>query len=467
MIGETEELRRIRERLAEHPRGMSITDISQVLGMHRTTVAKYLDGLQMKGEVDLRIVSTAKIYHLANRMPSSAIAVYTRDPYILITCRMVVELVNNNFCDIFGLSDDPTGRQITDPALNILMQEEVKTKVKTAIQGQGGNINHIISVKRTKRWLDLSFIPVVCEDGRPGCVIICRDETGTKEALEQAEICRQEAEALSSDQNEFIFRAHPDGILTYVNDAFCRRMERRKEELIGFPYEPVISHDDLERLTKLRSDLTTKNPIAKIEFKTIQADGMVAWEEWQYRGIFTIDGCLGSIQAIGSDISERKHLEEQLQIYHANFEAIIKQRTREMRAANHDLMAEMTRREKLERELLIIRFVFDQASDSILLFDRTGAVYRANETACKLLGYSGEEIQQITVFDINPEITSETWQEMWELQREEDETFRVKSVHRRHDGEIIPVEISRKFITAGPLSLFCSIAREIVESVKS
>ncbi|HWQ63943.1 MAG TPA: PAS domain S-box protein [Methanospirillum sp.] len=462
MIGDTEDLRRIREQLAEHPRGMSITDISQVLGMHRTTVAKYLDGLQMKGEVDLRIVSTAKVYHLANRIPSSAVAVYTHDPYILITCRMVVETVKNNFCEIFGLSDDPTGRQITDPTLNILMQEEMKARVKTAIQGQGGSINLVISVKGIRRWLDLSIIPVVCEDGRPGCAIICRDETKTKEALQQAEICRQEADALSSDQKEFIFRARPDGILTYVNDAFCRRMERKREELIGFPYEPVISHDDLERLTRLRTDLTPKTPITKIAFKTIQADGMVAWEEWQYRGIFTIDGFLGSIQAIGSDISERKHLEEQLQIYHANFEAVIKQRTREMRAANQDLMTEMTRREKLERELLIIRFVFDQASDSILLFDRTGAVYRANETACKLLGYSREEIQQITVYDINPEISAETWQEMWELRRDEEETFRVRSVHRRHDGEIIPVEISRKFITAGPLSLFCSIAREIV-----
>ncbi|PWR71493.1 PAS domain S-box protein [Methanospirillum lacunae] len=462
MIGDLEELRRIKEQLAEHPRGMSITDISQVLGIHRTTVAKYLDGLQMKGEVDLRIVSTAKVYHLSNRIPSSALAVCTRDPYILITCRMVVGAIRNGFCEIIGLSDDPTGKQITDPSLSLLMQNDMIFRVKRAVQGQKDNLDLTIRVRSIDRWLDISIIPVVCDDGRPGCAIILKDETRMKEALHQAEIYRKEAETLSADQNEFIFRSRPDGILTYVNNAFCRRMERERNELVGFPYEPVISHEDLERLTRLRADLTPKNSIAKIAFKTIQADGMVAWEEWQYRGIFTSDGILGSIQAIGTDISERKHLEEQLQIYHANFEAVIKQRTREMRAANQDLMAEMTRREKLERELLIIRFVFDQASDSILLFDRTGAVYRANETACKLLGYSLEEIQQITVFDINPEISTEIWQTMWEIQREEEETFRVRSVHRRHDGEIIPVEISRKFIIAGPLSLFCSIAREIV-----
>lgn len=187
---------------------------------------------------------------------------------------------------------------------------------------------------------------------------------------------------------------------------------------------------------------------------------MIAWEEWQYRGIFTQSGTLGGLQAIGSDISERKHLEEQLQTYHTNFEAIVKQRTREMRSANQDLMNEIARREKLERELLIIRFVFDQASDSILLFERSGALYRANETACKLLGYSPEEIQSISVFEVNPELSPETWENMWSSSADEDDTPRVRSVHRRHDGEIIPVEISRKFISAGPLSLFCSIARQ-------
>ncbi|PKL60200.1 MAG: histidine kinase, partial [Methanomicrobiales archaeon HGW-Methanomicrobiales-4] len=188
--------------------------------------------------------------------------------------------------------------------------------------------------------------------------------------------------------------------------------------------------------------------------------------EWLYRGIFSTSGILAGYQAVGRDISEIKHLEEQLQTYHTNFEMVVKQRTREMRSANQDLMSEIARREKLERELLIIRFVFDQASDSILLFDTSGAVYRANETACKLLGYSQEEIQKISVFDINPEITPEIWEQMWMEKGGEEDTYRIRSVHRRQNGDIIPVEISRKFISAGPISLFSSIARQI-ESVYS
>lgn len=461
MIGDFEEIKRIRELLREHPRGMSITEISRDLGMHRTTVAKYLDGLQMKGEVDMRVVSTAKMYHLSSRIPSTSIHVFTRDPYVFISFRGAIVYVSDGLQDLTGIREDLVGRSFSDPVFSTLMQEGIPELVKKATLGVWSTADLTYNLQGVNCWLKLSILPIVFEDGRPGCAIICHDDSPYQEAILKAELRAGETEALATDQSEFIFRSRPDGILTFVNDAFCNRMERRREELVGFPYEPVISHEDLEHLSRIREGITRNNPTGKIMFKAIQPDGMVAWEEWLYRGIFTSTGILAGFQAVGKDISERKHLEDQLQTYHANFEAIVKQRTREMRAANQDLMAEIARRERLERELLIIRFVFDHASDSILLFDHEGAMYRANETACTLLGYTREEVQKITVFDVNPEITHEIWQEMWASAEEETETYRVRSVHRRHDGEIIPVELSRKFISAGPISLFCSIARQI------
>jgi PAS domain S-box-containing protein len=461
MIGDFEEIERIRNTLSENPRGLSITEIARELGIHRTTVVKYLDGLQMKGEVDMRVVSTAKVYHLSSRIPSTALKSFTREPYLLISCRMKVSAAENGVSELLDLHDDPIGRTVTDPVLAILVHGEMPNKIRQAVFGTLDTAEMTIIVQGTRRWLSVSLIPAVCEDGRPGCAIICKDETRYKEALLQAELHENESEALNSDQTEFLFRSRPDGVITFVNDAFCRKLEKRREELLGFPYEPVISHGDLERLTRLRAQLTPENPVAKISFKAIQPDGMVAWEEWLYRGFFSSSRILAGYQAIGKDISERKHLEEQLQTYHTNFQAILRQRTKEMRSANQDLMTEISRREKLERELLIIRFVFDQASDSILLFERSGAIYRANETACSLLGYTMDEMIQLTVFQVNPEITPEGWEEMWSTSEGKDETSRVLSVHRRSDGELIQVEISRKFITAGPLSLFCSIARQV------
>jgi PAS domain S-box-containing protein len=466
MIGDFDEIHRIRELLAENSRGMSITEISHALKIHRTTVAKYLDSMQMKGDVDLRVVSTAKMYHLSTRMPSSALAIWTHEPYLIITCRMIISHAGNGLAERLGIRGDPVGKSINDPLVTGILDTAMIARIKQAIQGTPDTATLTLFHEGSNRWFEISVIPVVCPDGRPGSALVFYDQTPLKEAIHQAERCMAEAIALAADQTEFIFRSRTDGVITYVNDAFYRRMERTREDLVGFPYEPVISHEDLEQLSHLRSRITVAEPAFRIEFKAIQPDGMVAWESWLYRGIFTSDGELAGYHAIGSDVSERKHLEDQLRTYHANFEGIVKQRTREMRSANQDLMSEIARREKLERELLIIRFVFDQASDSILLFDKVGALYRANETACRLLGYSPADITSITVFDVNPEITPELWHEMWtrtDGRGDEEEASRVISVHRRKDGEIIPVEVSRKFISAGPISLFCSIARQITQ----
>jgi len=65
------------------------------------------------------------------------------------------------------------------------------------------------------------------------------------------------------------------------------------------------------------------------------------------------------------------------------------------------------------------------------------------------------------VFDINHEITQDIWEDMWEKAEYEPGISRVISTHVRKDGTVIPVEVSRTFFTAGPMTLFCSIAREI------
>lgn len=262
------------------------------------------------------------------------------------------------------------------------------------------------------------------------------------------------------DMNDFIFRIRRDGILTYVNEVFCRRMEKREDELIGFPFEPIITAEETSRLQTLKSEIVTSDPLKTIELQTILPDGMVCREEWKIRGIFSISGRLIEYQVIGRDISHIKNLEEQLAAYHTHTEARISQRTREMQIANKNLIAEISRREVIERELLIIQFVFDQASDSIILFTRTGEVYRANETGCNLLGYKKDEIMKKTVFEISPEITPMIWEKMWSDSNTLTDSVRALSIHRRKDGSIIPVELSRKFIRLPTISLFCSIARK-------
>jgi PAS domain S-box-containing protein len=121
-----------------------------------------------------------------------------------------------------------------------------------------------------------------------------------------------------------------------------------------------------------------------------------------------------------------------------------------------DVLAE---KEDLERELFFTRQAFDQASDSILLFGRDGRICQTNRTAEELLGYSRDEFAGCTVFDINPSLTRAAWDHMWDAP-EPGRKERTRSVHRRRDGTIFTVDLSRTVVEADGEIYFCPIARE-------
>lgn len=460
MIGEYEEIQKIKEYLIENSKGMSITEISKQLNLHRTTTAKYLDILQMKGDIDLRIMGTSKLYQPSERIPAAVIRRFHSGPYLLLTSRLTVKDYSDDFEELMDVREKIIGRDISDQSLLSLMSGDMPALCKEAVYGKASSVDISIAIRKTIKNLTVRIMPIVYDDGRAGSSLLITDRSEIFQIKKEAQICDDEVKGLTDDLSEFMFSCLPDGIVLRVNSAFCTRMNRREDELIGFPYEPVISHEDTERLSKLKESITPDTPVQAIKFKAIQPDGMVAWEEWSYRGIFDKDTSLERYLAVGRDISRIHHLEEQLETFHTNFEELVKQRTREMRKANQDLMSEIARREKIERELLIIEAAFDHASDSILLFERSGRLWRANETSCRLLGYTKEDIVDITVFSLNKEITPDIWDIMWQKADEKPEIWRLQAFHQKKDGSIIRVDVSRTFIKAGPITLFCSIARE-------
>ena len=65
------EVARIRDLLKEHPKGMTIEEISRLLPLNRTSTAKYLNTLLISGQADMRTYGRAKVFSLTQRVPLS------------------------------------------------------------------------------------------------------------------------------------------------------------------------------------------------------------------------------------------------------------------------------------------------------------------------------------------------------------------------------------------------------------
>ena len=105
------------------------------------------------------------------------------------------------------------------------------------------------------------------------------------------------------------------------------------------------------------------------------------------------------------------------------------------------------------------RSLVEQASDGIFLTDRFGNFIEVNSAACKLLGYSYEELLLLNMEDLIPEEDLIT-EQLRIKDMLDGQTIRTERRMRRKDGSIIYVEISGNVLDDGKLQ---GIVRDITQ----
>src|SRR5262249_37351599 len=93
---------------------------------------------------------------------------------------------------------------------------------------------------------------------------------------------------------------------------YCRYFDKTREELLGNRFLDLLPWSAARR-SRLALERYVRNPaIVSDEHPVVQPDGTVTWQQWVERPIFGVDGTLVEIQAIGRDITERKHAEQEV-----------------------------------------------------------------------------------------------------------------------------------------------------------
>lgn len=107
------------------------------------------------------------------------------------------------------------------------------------------------------------------------------------------------------------------------------------------------------------------------------------------------------------------------------------------------------------------RAVFENMNDSMFFADAQGRFFDVNSAACKHLGYSREELLQMSVRDIAP-APNTTMSQLFAAF--EDRTqVRFESVHRSKDGTLVPVELTLCKIPFHGVFAVAGMARDLTE----
>jgi PAS domain S-box-containing protein len=130
--------------------------------------------------------------------------------------------------------------------------------------------------------------------------------------------------AVVEDQTELICRFLPDGTYTFVNDAYCRYFQRSREDLLGRTFWTFIPPEGHQDAREFLASITRAQPLASREHEVLTPDGELRWQQWRDRGFFDGEGRIIEYQAVGRDITERKHAEEAMQsLAHAGRLALV------------------------------------------------------------------------------------------------------------------------------------------------
>jgi PAS domain S-box-containing protein len=251
-------------------------------------------------------------------------------------------------------------------------------------------------------------------------------------ARKRGEFALRESEkryrSVVEDQTEFVCRYTPEGVLTFVNDAYCRYFGLKREECIGKRHSVVIPPDDAKQMKAHMKALTTKNPIAELRHRIVMPDGRIRWQRWSDRAIFDKDGHVVEYQSVGRDITDIITTEEAL-------------------------------RESEEK----YRTLIERANDGITII-QDGIVIFANQRFGELWGGPLEEIigKPLTDF-IHPDAMQEVVERYKQRMAGETQPPVYETILRRSDGSRLYVELNAGIILYKKKPADLVIVRDMTE----
>lgn len=130
---------------------------------------------------------------------------------------------------------------------------------------------------------------------------------------------------------------------------------------------------------------------------------------------------------------------------------------------NNVILADtLAKREQAEEALRWMRISVENSSDALYWIAPDARIVEVNEAACRSLGYSREELLQLTVPDIDPNFNPITWPRQFATLRQHG-SMTFESEQRTRDGRMFPVEVVANHVKFGSEERHCAFVRDITE----
>ena len=229
-----DELSGILEVLKETPRGMSVSDIADKIGVNRNTVSRYLDILRVSGQVDMKTYGKAKVFFISQRAPLSAMLNFSSDMVAIIDSDLCVVQVNDALCRLLKVDrDEIVGKELRNSPLVGFDHPIINERMKSALDGEETVDEIKIFRDLEERYYKIKIIPTVLNDSSPGVTIMLEDTTEEKRATEALLNSERNFRSLVEEINDTILDINDAGDLLYASPKIKEITGLSPDETVG------------------------------------------------------------------------------------------------------------------------------------------------------------------------------------------------------------------------------------------
>jgi len=302
-------------------------------------------------------------------------------------------------------------------------------------------------IVQTRNLRSIIYVPIFIEKRRIGILIVGTKGDKVKEFTEneislyrtfstQAALAIENARLMKSTQNaESYFRALIEngsdlialvdvtGEIKYESPSVTTLLGYEPAELKNKCIYDYLHVEDKRHLIEfLQNDLYKKMPVQKIECRFRHKNN--SWRIFEVTGNNLLsDPIVNAIVLNCRDITDRK---------------------------------------EAELELQMLKQSIDTASEGAYWMDIEGNFIYVNDSGCKILGYTRDELLKMKVSDVNPSATPERWQAVMENIKQ-NKSISIESIHKKKDGTLFPVELSSTYFKFGGKEYCNGFAKNITE----
>ncbi|WP_319587380.1 PAS domain S-box protein [uncultured Desulfobulbus sp.] len=241
------------------------------------------------------------------------------------------------------------------------------------------------------------------------------DFTERKSAEEALRAKTEEMDQFFSVALDLLCIADGNGYFHRLNPQWQKVLGYSLAELKKMRFLDLVHPDDLEATLAAMSRLDQQETVLDFVNRYRCQDGSYRWIEWRSVPAGSL------IYAAARDITERK---------------------------------------KAEEALLFTQFAIDNAADQMFWIDEEAHFKYVNNQACRVLGYSREELLHMSVHDIDPTYTTDIRPD-FRRRLEENSQLVIETLHRTKEGVTYPVEIRSNCLEFGDHIYNCAFVQDI------